>query len=75
MNWKSMESAPRDGQVILGDYGCDEVHTVMYRPDWHGEGKGAWRASCDDPEFSDWSEPRRWMPVPLTQSNVGKSDE
>lgn len=68
--WRSLDSAPRDGSTILGDYSPegtedgDDVHTVLYMPDWHGKGKGQWRDSTCSHDFA---EPFRWMPVPHKQ--------
>jgi hypothetical protein len=67
--WLPIESAPRDGTVILGDYG-DDPHTVMFMPDWHGKGNGAWRSSLNAHGEQDWSEPERWMPIPSIRGDA-----
>jgi len=63
--WQTIDTAPKDGTVIIGYYGLtagsDDMHTVMYIPDWRGKGKGQWLSSLCE---GNWSEPRMWMSCP-----------
>ena len=63
--WQPIETAPKDGTVILGDYSLDgsgdDLHTVMYMKDWHGDGMGQWLSSICT---GKWNAPKRWMPLP-----------
>lgn len=64
MNWQPIDTAPRDGTIVLG---CEWVNKhnrehivaeVMYEA-------GAWYlASTCWPDESLWCEPSHWMPRP-----------
>ena len=59
MDWQPIETAPRNGEVVL-----------VYAPNWRGgliyaasEQYGYWTSNaCVDDHF--WEEPTHWMPLP-----------
>lgn len=74
MNWQPIETAPKDGTVVLlfgtwaGEIaGVDDAKTVDIGY-WRGgssdyDGDDWWRLSTGD-AYSCWMKPTHWMPLP-----------
>lgn len=55
--WQPIETAPRDGTIILAYDGCS-VQSITWRED-------RWVTDWDhDPTYEDGGSPTHWMPLP-----------
>jgi hypothetical protein len=56
MNWKPIDTAPRDGSILLAC--CSNIGPTCYpiAVQWH---KGAWRNEINEKRDPEW-----WMPLP-----------
>lgn len=74
MNWKPIETAPKDGTEILicraidadgKPIKTDSFGLFVHRAAWWGEGQDEWivynSQPCEQPAFF---EPTHWMPIP-----------
>lgn len=75
--WKSMDSAPRDGEMILvtgGIYGCDESGREISQAPlkdvqpafWMQE---PWQQWVAPGECNYWFKPTHWQPLPIPPTN------
>jgi hypothetical protein len=55
--WQAMETAPKDGRVILGYWSPESVESIAFRD-------GVWVWSCDGDSWREGSAPTYWMPLP-----------
>lgn len=54
--WQPIETAPKDGEIVLGYWHNGEMHTGQMR-------KGEWLPAWDNQDH-DWNIPAYWMPLP-----------
>ena len=61
-DWQPIETAPRDGTVVLGWNKLDGI--LVYRPVTYGSNNqfAGWNAEYDGEGVAD--EPTQWMPLP-----------
>jgi len=55
--WRSIDSAPKDGTVILGWWNSECIETITFRGN-------AWTWSSDGDSWSHGGGPTHWMPLP-----------
>lgn len=63
-NWRTMETAPKDGTPVLG-YDGWTMNTIRYVQPYHRVGRGWWALVDGGPyaDDVDWF-PTHWMPLP-----------
>lgn len=67
--WKTMETAPRDGTTILGGWSDDGHREII-----HWEGEGGWRGDASGFWHPDnW--PTHWRPLPAPPSLAHSREE
>jgi hypothetical protein len=63
MNWKPIETAPKDGRFILAYFDASFFYASKFDVVcWNGWGGGVWRDSSGFNCVS--TEPSHWMPLP-----------
>jgi hypothetical protein len=71
--WQPIETAPRDGTVILGCQGwCIEV-TAYHKGTQPYHRKEAWVVANDDEGYAQDFKPTHWMPLPNPNPPVKKT--
>ena len=55
--WRPIETAPKDGRVILGRWSDEDIATIAYRD-------GSWIWTMDGDGWRDNLGPGHWMPLP-----------
>lgn len=66
IEWRTIDSAPRDGTPILvEDLDLHVVREVFWKPSWYGDTTIAgWMiANCDE-EYGHYVRAIHWMPLP-----------
>lgn len=65
MSWQPIETAPRDGTIIIGIYlhipEHPEYGIVRWCEKWFSDESGSWTDQFAD---AQWMEPSYWMPLP-----------
>lgn len=62
--WKPIETAPKDGTVVLARFGFTDTPTTVVFDD------GEWTNAWDGKRFSCYeTRPVKWMPIPTDTSS------
>ena len=73
--WRTIDSAPKDGTQILAFYpywnGHKNYQVVVH---WCGWGNGVWQISASGGNIIDGKEPTHWKPLPQPPIQAAKDE-